>query len=66
VAAEAALIGAEVSEGLCARTAEASLADAAPLRQKAYKVPMAKALIRRGLTTPHGEGDCLSALLGVM
>jgi len=51
VAAEAALIGAEVSEALCARAAEAALADATPLRHNAYKVPLAKALIRRGLIT---------------
>ena len=51
VAAEEALIGAEVSDELCARAAEAALAAARPLRQNAYKVPLAKALIRRGLTT---------------
>jgi xanthine dehydrogenase YagS FAD-binding subunit len=51
VAAEEALIGAEASEALCARAAEVALAEAEPLRQNAYKVPVAKALIRRGLTT---------------
>jgi xanthine dehydrogenase YagS FAD-binding subunit len=51
VAAEEALIGAEVSDELCTRAAEAALAAARPLRQNAYKVPLAKALIRRGLTT---------------
>jgi xanthine dehydrogenase YagS FAD-binding subunit len=50
-AAEAALLGAEVSDELYTRAAEAALAAARPLRQNAYKVPLAKALMRRGLTT---------------
>jgi xanthine dehydrogenase YagS FAD-binding subunit len=50
-AAEATLVGAEVSDELYTRAAEAALAAAQPLHQNAYKVPLAKALIRRGLTT---------------
>jgi xanthine dehydrogenase YagS FAD-binding subunit len=51
VAAEQVLIGHEVSDALFARAAEAALTAAKPLQQNAYKVPLARALIRRGLTT---------------
>src|SRR5207248_3108690 len=48
-AAERELVGAEASEGLFARAAEAALADARPLRHNAYKLPLARTLIRRAL-----------------
>jgi xanthine dehydrogenase YagS FAD-binding subunit len=51
MAAEQALLGSEVSDALFARAAEVALAAAEPLQQNAYKVPLAKALIRRGLAT---------------
>jgi xanthine dehydrogenase YagS FAD-binding subunit len=49
VTAERALLGAEVSDTLFAHAAEVALADATALRQNAYKLPLAKALIRRAL-----------------
>ena len=49
--AEQALVGAEVSEELFARVADAALAGAEPLEHNGYKVPLAKALVRRALTT---------------
>ena len=48
-AAEQALIGAEPTGEAFARAAEAALAEAAPLAHNGYKVPLAKALIRRAL-----------------
>ena len=50
-AAEQALAGAEVSEELFARVADVALSDAEPLEHNGYKVPLAKALVRRALTT---------------
>jgi xanthine dehydrogenase YagS FAD-binding subunit len=50
-AAEQELLGAEVSDALFARAAEAALSDAEPLQHNAYKVSLAKALIQRALTT---------------
>ncbi|MFL5806105.1 MAG: FAD binding domain-containing protein [Roseiflexaceae bacterium] len=50
-AAEQALIGTEVGEKAFARAADAALADAAPLQHNAYKLPLARSLIRRALTT---------------
>jgi xanthine dehydrogenase YagS FAD-binding subunit len=50
-AAERTLIGAEVSAGLFAHAAEAALSDAKPLQFNAYKVPLAKTLIQRALTS---------------
>ncbi len=38
------------SEGLCREVAESALREARPLRDNQYKVPLAKALIRRALT----------------
>lgn len=49
--AEQELLGAEVGEALFARAADAALSGAEPLRHNAYKVPLAKSLIRRALTT---------------
>jgi len=39
-----------LSEGLCREVAESALEEARPLRDNQYKVPLAKALIRRALT----------------
>jgi xanthine dehydrogenase YagS FAD-binding subunit len=50
-AAEQELLGAEASAELFARTAEVALSGAEPLRHNAYKVTLAKALVRRALTT---------------
>jgi xanthine dehydrogenase YagS FAD-binding subunit len=49
MAAEQALIRSRVSDALFARAAEVALAAAEPLPQNAYKIPLAQALIRRGL-----------------
>lgn len=49
-AAEQRLIGAQPSEELFERAADAALADAQPLRGNAYKLPLARALIRRALS----------------
>lgn len=48
-AAEQVLIGAEASEALFARAATVALEGAAPLRDNAYKVPLAETLVRRAL-----------------
>jgi xanthine dehydrogenase YagS FAD-binding subunit len=50
-AAEQALIGAEIGEELFARAAELALAEAQPLRQNGYKLPLARALVRRALAS---------------
>ena len=50
-AAEELLVGARPSDALFAQAADAALADAVPLEQNGYKVPLAKALIRRALTS---------------
>ena len=49
-AAEQALVGAEMSDELLAHVADVALAAAAPLEHNGYKVPLAKALVRRALT----------------
>jgi xanthine dehydrogenase YagS FAD-binding subunit len=46
-AAEAILLGGEASDGLFARAADVALADARPLRDNGYKLPLLRALIRR-------------------
>jgi xanthine dehydrogenase YagS FAD-binding subunit len=51
MAAEQILIGTEVSDTLFVHAAEVALATAEPLPQNAYKIPLARALIRRGLAT---------------
>ena len=51
MAAEQILIGTKVRDALYARAAEVALSAAEPLPQNAYKIPLAKALIRRGLAT---------------
>jgi xanthine dehydrogenase YagS FAD-binding subunit len=48
--AERLLLGAEADATLFARAAEAALEGAAPLAHNAYKIPLAKALVRRALT----------------
>jgi xanthine dehydrogenase YagS FAD-binding subunit len=50
-AAEQMLVGARADDALFARAAELALRAAEPLPHNAYKVPLAKALIRRGLAT---------------
>jgi xanthine dehydrogenase YagS FAD-binding subunit len=53
-AAEQQLIGEEAGPDLFARAAEAALASARPLRHNAYKLPLARALIRRALEAVSG------------
>jgi xanthine dehydrogenase YagS FAD-binding subunit len=48
-AAEQVLTSADVSDALIAAAAEAVLAEARPLAQNAYKIPLAQALVRRTL-----------------
>ncbi len=47
--AERVLRGAELSEEVIARAAEAALEDAQPLTHNGYKIPLATALVRRAL-----------------
>src|SRR5919108_677753 len=54
-AAEQVLLEAEGSDGLFPRTAEAALSGVEPLAHNAYKVPLAKNLIRRALATVTQE-----------
>ena len=49
--AEAVLAGHPVDEALASRAAEAALARAVPLAKNRYKIPMAKAALRRVLAT---------------
>jgi xanthine dehydrogenase YagS FAD-binding subunit len=49
VEAERVLTGAEASEAVIARAAEAALDGAQPLAHNAYKIPLGKALVRRAL-----------------
>jgi xanthine dehydrogenase YagS FAD-binding subunit len=55
--AEHVLIGADASEALFRQAAELALAEAQPLAHNHYKVPLAKALIRRALTALRGMED---------
>jgi xanthine dehydrogenase YagS FAD-binding subunit len=57
VAAERALLGAEVSEALFASAAEAALAGSEPLQHNVYKLPLIRALIQRGLATLTAEAS---------
>ena len=50
-AAEELLLGQRPSEELFARAAEAALAEARPLAHNGYKLPLAKALVRRALAS---------------
>lgn len=49
--AERALIGAVPDAALFDRTAAAALDDAAPLQHNAYKIPLARTLVRRAIAT---------------
>jgi xanthine dehydrogenase YagS FAD-binding subunit len=51
MAAEQVLIGAKFNDALFPHAAEIALTAAEPLHHNAYKIPLAKALIRRGLAT---------------
>lgn len=51
VAAEEILLGQAPSEELFARAAEVALADAQPLTHNRYKLPLARALVRRALAS---------------
>jgi xanthine dehydrogenase YagS FAD-binding subunit len=53
--AERMLTGADVGEELFERVAAAALAQATPLRLNAYKIPLARALVRRALAGLAGE-----------
>lgn len=59
-AAEHALIGSEAGAAAFARAAEAAFADAEPLRHNAYKVPLAKALVRRALTALTSDAPTMN------
>ena len=48
--AERLLVGQRITADLAARVGEAALAGATPLQKNAYKVPLAKAVVRRTLT----------------
>jgi xanthine dehydrogenase YagS FAD-binding subunit len=50
------LMGQEFSEELAERAAEAAVAGAQPLRDNAYKVPLAKGLVKRALEVLAGSG----------
>jgi xanthine dehydrogenase YagS FAD-binding subunit len=57
--AESILRGRKFSEGLCGEVAESALREARPLRGNQYKIPLAKALIRRALIQIAGpQGAC--------
>ena len=52
--AEQLLVGARLDRDLAARVADAALVGAAPLSDNAYKVPIAKALVRRAVMRAAG------------
>lgn len=54
-AAEALVRGASVNDADIERAARESLADAAPLKHNAYKLPLATSLVRRALTACAGQ-----------
>jgi xanthine dehydrogenase YagS FAD-binding subunit len=59
LAAEQVLMGSTVSEALLARAAAVALTAAKPLPQNAYKIPLARAVVQRGLaalTAPATAG----------
>jgi xanthine dehydrogenase YagS FAD-binding subunit len=56
-AAEQALTGAEANDEVIAEAATLALAEATPLSQNGYKVPLATALIRRALTSLASPGS---------
>jgi xanthine dehydrogenase YagS FAD-binding subunit len=53
-AAEKVLIGARITPDVAARAADAALTGAAPLPQNGYKVPIAKAIVRRAILRAAG------------
>jgi xanthine dehydrogenase YagS FAD-binding subunit len=53
-AAERALEGGDLSESALERAADAALQDAVPLAKNAYKIPLARTLIKRALTSVAG------------
>lgn len=53
-AAERALIGGDLSEAALERAASAALEDAVPLAKNAYKLPLARALLKRALVSVAG------------
>jgi xanthine dehydrogenase YagS FAD-binding subunit len=55
--AEQALIGERVTPELVARAAEIAVASARPLEHNAYKVPLARNLVRRALSDLSGLAD---------
>ncbi|HKV53210.1 MAG TPA: xanthine dehydrogenase family protein subunit M [Candidatus Binataceae bacterium] len=55
--AEAALVGAVLDSASASRAAEVALRGAAPLHDNAYKVPIAKALVRRAILRAGGISE---------
>ena len=53
-AAEKILVGTRITPDVAARAADAALAGAAPLPQNGYKIPMAKAIVRRAILRAAG------------
>ena len=53
-AAERALAGSRLDQAVAARAADAALLGAAPLRDNAYKVPIAKTIVRRAILRAGG------------
>jgi xanthine dehydrogenase YagS FAD-binding subunit len=56
-AAEKVLVGQQATPELVARAAEVAVASARPLEHNAYKVPLARNLVRRALTDLSGVAD---------
>ena len=56
-AAERAITGSSIDVPTAARAAEAALKDASPMPHNGYKVPLAKALLRRALLQASGAED---------
>ena len=56
--AEQILTGAEVSDEVISRGAESALDGAQPLSRNGYKIPLAKALVRRALTQVTASPGC--------
>ena len=55
--AEQVIVGARVNYELATRAADAALAGAAPLSENGYKVPIAKALVRRAILRAVGVSE---------
>ena len=56
-AAEKILVGARITPDVAARAADAALTGAAPLPQNGYKVPIAKAIVRRAILRAAGVAE---------